>query len=178
MALNLIPPKIKEMRKTKEALRQVLIGLWAMLLIVIIFSIALKIYASSLDSDQKSWEERIEQQKSKDKTLIETENKIQKINSKLSKIDSILANRINWSEVLESIGSATPKAVQVTSLNLDKNNSQISIQGVALTRKDIALMKQKLEENGRFKNVVFSTSSYNQQTNDYNFNLNLSLDIK
>ena len=57
-------------------------------------------------------------------------------------------------------------------MDLNGNTNLVTIQGVALTRKDIALFKEKLETNN-FQNVTFTTSSYNQGSDDYTFSLSL-----
>jgi len=178
MSINLIPPKIKQERKLNKTLYEAVLGFWIIFACTIIFASAIYFYNSSLSSSLQSWQEKIDDQKTKNKPLAETESKIQKLNNKLIKIDNLITSRTNWSTVLESIASATPKNIQVTNLNLDRASGQIAIQGIATTRTDIAFMKEKLEENDKFSTVTFSTSSFNEQTNDYNFNLNMNLNQK
>ncbi len=102
---------------------------------------------------------------------------IKNANKKVSQIDDISKDRFVWSKVITEISTFTPKEVRIENMDLNQRTNSATLSGVATTLKDIALFKEKLEQSG-FQNVTFTSSSYNQGTNDYAFSLSVSLEGK
>ncbi len=173
--INLIPPKIKRERRNKAIIFEITGGIIAVLVMFIIFSIALNLYNQTLTNQLKRSNEEIHSLNKKVALYKETEDMIKNINTKLDQIKETSNSRILWSTVLNNIGSSTPKNLQIKSLNANKNANVVSITGAAIDRKTIASMKEMLEKNNQFTNVTFSTSTYNQTTNDYTFSLSLEI---
>lgn len=174
MAINLVPPKIKNQKKLEIIFNQIYFGLFIMLIMVALLGFALYTYDTYLVSDLKHSEDNISNIDAKIKSLKDTENLIKDVNSRLGKVNSAKEARTIWSNILTSISNSTPKNVQVRNLSLNDVSSSVNLQGTAETRTDIALYKEKLESVD-FKNVTFSTSTYNELQNNYNFSLSFEL---
>lgn len=174
MTINLIPPKLKTEKEIGYIFSQAIFGLTVIVIMLVIMSVALFLYSASLKSDIKKNDARMAQQEQNLKDYKDLESSIRAANNKLLKIETILPEKILWSEVLTRISSFTPKQVQIKTMELSKESNSATVSGIALTRKDIALFKERLEQNG-FKNVTFSSSSYNQSSDDYTFSLTLEL---
>lgn len=177
MTINLIPPKLKLHKELNTILGQVVFGLAVILIMLAIMSGALFIYNSSLQSDVKKTTERLAVQDKRLKDYSATEKLITNANKKLDKIDEVLSEKSAWSEQLTKISSYTPKNIQIKTMDLNIETNKNTISGIAVTRREIALFKERLEENG-FKNVIFSSSTYNQGTDDYTFSLTFELEKK
>lgn len=177
MTVNLIPPKLKAQKELTNILSQIIFGLAIVLLMLTIMAGALYVYSSSIQNDLRGNKETLEEQSKRLKGFLDIENLVKKSNKKLSAIDNVLTTRAAWSDVIVNISGFTPPNVQIKSMDLNSTSHTVTIQGVATTRKDIALFKEKLETSN-FKNVTFASSSYNQNTDDYTFSLSLALEDK
>lgn len=171
MSINLLPPQVKREKKLRSAFKEVYFGLAAIFILLVVLVAAFYAYDLIVRQESRSFENKVSDLNSKMPQYKETESKITEINAKLSKIDTIAAERILWSDILDKISGATPKNTQIKSLSLNGDNKTIQLTGTALSRKEVALMKEKLESMEDFKNVTFSSSSYNPATNDYGFSL-------
>lgn len=174
MTINLIPPKLKFQKELKNILSQSIFGFLVVFLMLAIMAGALYAYNSSLQGDLKKNATMLEEQSKRLKGFQEIDNSVRVANNKLSSIDTVLKNRASWSDIVTNISSFTPKSVQIKTMDLNSDLGTVVIQGVALTRKDIALFKEKLEKSN-FQNVTFTSSSYSQSTDDYTFSLTLGL---
>lgn len=96
------------------------------------------------------------------------------VNSKLDIIDNIDSTRVLWSNIVSEIGRCTPTEVQIKTLT--SSEGKLTIAGSAATRRDIAKFKEKLESSKNFQNVIFTSSSLIEDSNDYGFNLNCELE--
>lgn len=175
MSINLLPPQFKNEKRYRSVFREAIFGLSAILFLVVFFSVAFFAYYTYLKSDLKRTEKEIESVNRELAEYKEVEQKIVEINSRLSKINDANQDRVLWSQILELIGQSTPKNVKIKTLALNQSGSTYSLTGTATERREIALMKEKLEGANDFKNVTFSSSSYNQSSNDYGFTLNFDL---
>lgn len=175
MSINLLPPQLKKEKKLKLIFNQTFFSIFSILIMYLVAIAAFYTYDSYLKSRQKAIESKNSALNQELPSLHDTENVIKDINSRLSKIDDIFSQNDKTSELLSSIGQNTPANVQIKSLSINKSAKTVSLSGTAESRKDIALMKEKLETTSYFQNVIFSTSSYNQSTNDYTFSLSFEL---
>lgn len=108
----------------------------------------------------------------------ELERDIIGINSRLKKIAEIDNTKIDWSNYISSIASSTPPEVTIDSLSLTSIKNSVSFTGKAASRKDIAVLKEKLETSDYFENVIFNTSSYNSTDKNYSFSLTAEIEKK
>lgn len=177
MAINLIPPPLKHQKEINYIFNQIVFGLFILLFMLGIMVLALFIYDSSIKEDIIKSQNRLSDQEKNLKDYKSTESSLKSINQKLLNIDGVLKEKVIWSEILARISGVTPKTVQVKTMDLYSDSSKTTISGVAVTRKDIAIFKEELEKNS-FNNVVFTSSSYNQNTDDYTFSLSFELEGK
>jgi Tfp pilus assembly protein PilN len=177
MSINLIPPRLKKQKGIDYISNQIIFGLIVILFMLGILSLALFTYDSSIKADISKSESRLAEQDKRLKEFKDTENLIKTANQKLAKIDELLKEKTIWSEAIAKISKVTPKSVEIKTMDLNHDSSKVNISGIATTRKDIALFKEGLEKSS-FKNVTFTSSSYNQSTNDYTFSLTLELEGK
>lgn len=177
MTINLIPPKLKRQKELNTISSQIIFGLFVVLIMLGIMSGAVFIYNSSLIKDIKRTDNNLTEQNKRLKNLKDIEALIKTANLKLDRIDEGSKSRITWSKIIVEISNFTPKGVQIKTMDLNQETNNAALSGIAITRKDIALFKEKLEKGG-FKNVTFTSSSYSQSTNDYTFSLSLSLEGK
>lgn len=175
MSINLLPPQVKKGKKLQSAFREAYFGFIAIFILLAALVLAFYVYNLIVLNGSRSFENKIADLNSQMPQFKETENKIIEINAKLSKIDAIATQRTLWSDILNKISSATPKNTRIKNLSLNGDNNTILLTGTVLSRKEVAQMKEKLESLGDFKNVTFSSSSYNQASNDYSFSLSFEL---
>jgi len=177
MAINLIPPKLKQQRALSLVSNQVIFGFSVILIMLGIMSGAIFTYNSSLAKDIRKTDASLTEQNKRLKSFKDTESLIKTANQKLDLINETSGERTLWSNIIVEISNFTPKEVQIKAMDLNQDTITAAVAGVATTRKDIAIFKEKLEKGG-FKNVTFTSSTYNQSTNDYTFSLSLGLEGK
>ncbi len=177
MTINLIPPALKKQKELAAISNQIIFGLCVILIMLGIMSGAIFVYNSTLTKDISKTDQDILEQSKRLKSFKDLEALIKTANQKLDKIDDISKGRMIWSKIIVEISNFTPKGVQIKTMDLNQDTNNGVLSGVATTRKDIALFKEKLEKGG-FKNVTFTSSSYNQNTNDYTFSLSVGLEGK
>lgn len=175
MTINLIPPQIKKGRQISQMLGQLFFGFVAILILVTITSGAFLLYNSYLIVFLKHSENLVHEETNRLKTFRNVELDTKAINAKLGQIEAKNDEKVYWSTIFDLVSGATPKNVQIKSLNLNNSTMTALLTGNANTRTDIALMKEKLESISTFKNVTFTTSSYNLLTDDYSFSLNFEI---
>lgn len=174
MTINLIPPKFKkenEFRKTS--------GIFVMFLNLIL--VVLMIVTGTCLTANYYYKKDLNNIKSQinDQTIIlskyaDLKKEVAVINAKLDIINNIDATRILWSSIIAELGRCTPTEVQIKTFTSKDN--KITLTGSAATRRDIAKFKEKLEASKNFKNVVFTSSSLNEESNDYGFDLNCEIE--
>lgn len=174
MTVNLIPPQLKkekETRKTSGVVFAFLNIILVVLLIVTATCIAANFYYKK---DIAKIRTQIDEQKVVLSKFSDLKAEVATVNSKLDIISSIDSSRVLWSNIISEIGRCTPTEVQIKTLT--SSDQKITLSGFAATRRDIAKFKEKLESSKNFKNVIFTSSSLNQETGDYGFDLNAELE--
>ena len=171
MSINLIPTKIKEEREKAKIMNELLIFLIAYFLLFCVLTSTIYLTNFYLKTNISSLNTNIEQENIKLKEFTDTEKQLISTNQKLTSIQQIDTDRIIWSNVLTELLSLLPNTTQLNSISTDGTNKLITLSGNAKSRTDIANLKDKLEDSGYFKNITFSTSSYNDQTAVYSFKL-------
>lgn len=179
MAINLLPPKIKQEKKIKKIISLVslfLIGIFIILLITIGGIFAADAYSKN---DIGKIDQKIADQNSLLLRYKDTENTIKNINAKLQSIAAADPERTLWSNVLIEISNDTPTMIQIRTLTLNKTGNKIDISGYAETRSDIAKFKEKLENSKYFQNATFTSSVHNEEQGNFSYNISCELkDVK
>lgn len=176
MTINLIPPKLKKEKDFKKILKLVSESLVIIFFMMILVTFTVFAVDFLTKKDTAKLEKDIKTQEDQLVTYKDIESRVTVANSKLEKIDAINSSRILWTTVLKDLANDTPKNVQMKSIAADASTGKITIAGIAATRRDIALLKEKTEESKFFKNVTFYSSSYNTTDDNYSFNLSCELE--
>lgn len=115
-----------------------------------------------LDADIASKKEAIEQQIPYIESLKPYELLIRQTQLKLSTVDNIKSNYLNFSEVLQKISSQLPNSVKLNSINLTKDVAQIKMQltGEAQNNNDLNIFFLGLKQDPNFSNVSFSSIGF------------------
>ena len=174
MTINLIPPKLKkekEFRKTSGIFVVFLNIILIVLLIVTGTCFAANYYYKK---DLNNIKDQINEQQLVLAKYKDLKVEVATVNSKLDIINNIDTTRVLWSNIVAELGRCTPTEVQINTFTSKDN--KITLTGSAATRRDIAKFKEKLESSKNFQNVVFTSSSLNETTNDYGFDLSCELE--
>lgn len=89
------------------------------------------------------------------------------INKRGNVINSLLKNRVIWSDALASLGNITPYGVWLTKVNQnDRNAENISLEGKALKLDQVLMFVQNLQQDPQIASVVLekTTNSKTQGT--------------
>ena len=170
--INLLPPEEKEKILLEKKKRMVIIlwilGLFFLVcLILILFSV--KIYLQIQVETQKTLLSEAEMKFGQSEAR-ELHEKINSINSTLTRLDSFYQEKIYLVEILEKISKILPKKTYLTKLSaiFSKNEEEfgftISLSGFAPTREALFEFKKNLEEENCFKEVYFPPANWVQAT--------------
>ncbi len=85
--------------------------------------------------------------------------KVNNINTRLRQINEIQKDYYEFSKPLIDLGQLIPNNIQITSLNLNKNNMQFSLKGISKTREDLLSLQNNLETSPVFKDIKFPLSN-------------------
>lgn len=171
MTINLLPEKLKSQRKASLVVSEIHFDLSLIFIALITASLGLALVNLSQTKKLESLDNKIIAEEKTFESHRELEKDIIGINSRLKKIAEIDNNKIDWSNFISSIANSTPPEVTIDSLSLTSLKNTVSLTGKAATRKDIAVLKEKLEASEYFNNVIFNTSSYNSSDKSYSFSL-------
>ncbi|MFA5926795.1 MAG: PilN domain-containing protein [Patescibacteria group bacterium] len=176
MSINLLPPKLKKQKGVEKKLRSVLLGLIYLAAMILVLSGVLFSFNIVNKNELDQVIARTEAYKTEAKAYSEIKEKITKTNSKLDKISQIDNNRVLWSVIIAEIEILTPAQVTIRTMDLSHDSKIINTVGKAESRYDVVLFKDKLEASPFFKNVTFSSSSFNPDENNYSFALKFELE--
>jgi Tfp pilus assembly protein PilN len=176
MAINLIPPELKRIRNTERLLRKALRIAVVVAILILATSGVLFYVNSNASREIGRIESDLERLTTENDQYANLEDEIADINKKLVKIDGVEKNRILWSSVLTELARCTPAKLSLGTLSLSQDNKKVTLTGVAETRRDIALYKEKLDASDLFKNVLFSSSAVNETDQNFTFSLSAELE--
>ncbi len=155
--LNLIPPKIVQM---KEAGREVLIAVNAIALSFLIMVLAVDVPAYMVD--------RINRAIVSKATCVSAENtdqilekhqhldaKLQALTDRLGSITRITAEHsdVNWVQLFDSVRKATPASVRITNLS-SQDGIKVQIEGLALSNEAVNSFVNSLEKSPEIASVT------------------------
>ncbi len=89
----------------------------------------------------------------------EIKTKVTNINTKLRQISEIQKDYYEFSKPLLGLGQLIPNNIQITSLNLNKNNMQFFLKGISKTREDLLSLQNNLETSSLFGDIKFPLSN-------------------
>ncbi|MCX6813640.1 MAG: PilN domain-containing protein [Candidatus Azambacteria bacterium] len=176
MTINLIPPELKKEKSSRK------IGHFASSISITIIIVLAIIFATMygqnyfLAQNIKKIDQKIADQDITLKKYADLEQKINESNQKLEQLKKINNDKIAWSVIIKDLSGRTPSKVSIKTVTAGSDNYKISLTGSAETRRDIAKFKEKMEESKYFKNVTFSSSSLNEESNDYSFSISTELE--
>lgn len=169
--INLIPPKIKKQQQMKRFGGLISSSLFSVLVMLLIVFGALYITDQFVKEELVSTNQSVADTEFKLKTLKDTETRINSINSKLTRLDTLKKQNITWTDVMDKLGSAVPDKVQITSVQIDSTTKKFTLAGIAPSRREIVMLQTKLEDTDYFSNVTFGTSVLDNKTNTFTFSL-------
>lgn len=175
MTINLIPPKLKKEKEINKISRLFFMAFFIVNAIIAIGAVGIISLNQLSQIELNSTNSKIAEQEKTLANLEDTSKKVKSMNEKLEDINAINKEKTSWSQIITEIAKDTPEKLQIKSLSATNNNNKINLTGSASSRRDIALFKEKLENSNYFDNVVFSTSSFTAETEDFNFNLSCEL---
>lgn len=117
-----------------------------------------------LDADLQSNKEAIEQQIPYIESLKPFEILIRQTQFKLATIDSFYKTYADYSQILKAIADQTPNGVKISSLNLEKSASAITINlnAQAQNNNDLANFLAGLKQDQLFADVAISSISFDK----------------
>lgn len=93
------------------------------------------------------------------------ENQIIDLNSKINRAQSLINIKTDYSSVLDTINSITQEGVVVLSFVLENQDGKFTLTGNADTRDHLLLYKEKIQNNGSFKNITVPLKSLEKPDN-------------
>jgi len=171
MVINLLPPKFKQEKKVKKITKMISIFLTTVFIILLIVTASLWFANYETKKDIGTLNNKIAEQNNILLHYKKVDESIKAVNLKLSKIESVDSSRMIWSNIIIELSRSTPSQVQMKTLTLDQQNKKITLTGYAETRNDIARFKEKMSGSKYFNNVTFSSSTRNEEENNYSFSI-------
>ncbi len=176
MMINLIPTQLKRERKLKAAAGSASLAVALLIIVIAIISELLGYLAGTSQSRLKSIEDKISTANKSAEQYGEIEQKINQINGKLVKIETVNKNRPLWSLVIAEFEKSVPVQTSINSLSMDQATGTLVLSGQAESRREIAKFKEKMESSPFFKDVYFSSSAYQSGQNNFSFSITANLE--
>ncbi|HMB65433.1 MAG TPA: PilN domain-containing protein [Patescibacteria group bacterium] len=88
-------------------------------------------------------------------TQIKNPIEVREVNVKIKEAGRIRNNSFAWLRALEIVSQNLPRNVYVESLELNKEEKKVTIDGVALTRESLVYLKENLENSDNFSELKF-----------------------
>ena len=181
--LNLLPPWKKEEIKWEKINRVLTVNEMIVAIELAVF-IAVLLLAQFCLSSELSRVDKLVVQKQQEKEIKEVEElkgEVKIFNERLDLADELHGQRIGWTNILNELSLITPKAVQITSLNIKRNSLEsfgarkmkdandskdekrvyFSLIGRAKTRDgDLMEFENNLKNSDYFTNLKSNRSNY------------------
>jgi len=170
--INLLP---KEQKLEILTLRKlVLLSIWEILAICFFISLALifllvKVFIESEIKVNEIFLNEKEKEVALNRPL---EEKIENFNLFLSQIYSFYQNQIIFSEVLDKVFQKIPEGIYLTNFNISLKKEKerqldIALSGFSPTRELLLSLKENLEREKDFLNIVFPIETWAKKENIY-----------
>lgn len=95
----------------------------------------------------------------------EIENKIIDLNKKIARIKSLSKSKSEYAAVLGVVNSISQEGVNILSFVLENQDGKFKLTGSADTRDHLLSFKEKLQNNGSFKNITIPLKSLEKPDN-------------
>ena len=95
----------------------------------------------------------------------DTNMAIKQINLTLAKTENIQKEYTKWTPLIIELFNAVPEGVNLSSVNLNKQNKIVNLVGSALTRNDLLLFKENLEKINWLSNIDIPPSQLIEKDN-------------
>lgn len=162
--LNLLKPQSNPEKIVLKLLRWLLasgryIFVFVEALVLIAFAARFK-----LDADLQAKKEAIEEQIPYIESLKAYEILIRQTQLKISTIDNIKTNYLNFSGVLQKIADQIPLSVKITAINLERkvNMANINLTGQTPNNNDLTAFIAGLKQDNAFSNVNLTSIGLEQ----------------
>jgi Tfp pilus assembly protein PilN len=164
--VNLLPPEIRAEQKTAKENRKILRLIFMLgglfVLLSSIFGGQLWYFNNKLNEANQS----LAQKEQSIKKYVDVENKSKKISERINTIGQIMDNSNNWSKVLEEIQTIMPSGVTLSNIKIDSSGkTRNTITGYALSKKEVAALREAMDNSGKFEYVDIESSSTESNPN-------------
>ncbi|MFA4998576.1 MAG: PilN domain-containing protein [Candidatus Paceibacterota bacterium] len=168
--INLLPQQKKDQLVSEERFKlSVIFGIVILssLLSFALILFALKFYLLSQLEVQNNL---LDQKMFDNPQIVELEKDIKNSNKIITDLDSFYGKEYSLSEILSEVIKAVPPGVSFNSLSFEsikegQYKAKFSISGLSTTRESLLEFKEKLEENGSFKEISFPSSIWVEPVN-------------
>ncbi|MCK4967793.1 MAG: PilN domain-containing protein [Candidatus Aenigmarchaeota archaeon] len=104
------------------------------------------------------------------------DQQIKQVNQKISAIQDVQKNNLNWLLTITSFIELVPDNVHITNLFIDQNNQRVNIYGTAKTRNELLAFKNNLTNSNVVIDLQSPLSNLLKQT-DINFQFIAKLNL-
>lgn len=174
--INLLPPQQKEELISEENLKITLI--WGIVILASLISFGLILFSiknfilTDLEVQKVALSEA--EKEMEDPAMKKAETTVTEYNTVILKLKSFYQSQNSLTEILEKIAKTIPTGSYLTSFNISKNASEISLAGYCPSRQILFDFNKNLEAMPDFKEVSFPAQNWNSPQ-DINFQVFLKL---
>jgi|GEM_PF-1841723 len=174
--INLLPPELKiEHQRKRTLLQAAILGLTIFFLFLLI-ALWMALANYSLASALLQTKTQIASEESETAQLKEITQKVTQLNQTFKLLDLLDRERIDWNAVLKELSATTPTQVQIMGLTLSKQTPNLTINGRAVSLREILRFQTKLESSSYFQNATLtSLQQTGEKESGYIFNLTVNL---
>lgn len=163
--INLLPPEEKEKLFLEKKKRMVSI-LWFLVLFfivcLILILLSIRIYLRAQVKAQEAFLSEIKQESGRTE-IKEFQERVNLINSELTKLNSFYQKKIYFSEIIEKISKTLPQETYLTNLSVifsPAKKIKVSLSGFSPTREILFEFLKNLEKEQDFKEVSFPPANW------------------
>ncbi len=183
--INLLPPEEKEKLLLEK--KKILITIFLILVLYFLFCLifilfSVKAYSETQLEFQKALLLKTEKGLG-DSEIKNFQEKIDKTNSTLTKIDSFYQQQIYFSEILERISKILPPEIYLTNFSAvfytkekEETGIKFSLSGFAPARETLIEFRKNLEKEEDFKEIYFPPTNWVKPI-DIDFSLSFKIEI-
>lgn len=169
--INLIPPKIKRAQQAKRVTKLASSSLFSILIMILIVYGAIYLADTFIKSDLNAVNSDIAEAEFKLKSFKDIEDRIASVNSKITRLNTLKKQSIQWTDVFAKYNESVPEKVQISSMQIDSGTKKFTLGGTAPSRREIVRLQTKLEGSDYFANVTFGSSVFDEKLGTFSFSL-------
>ncbi len=177
--INLLPQQYKKELKLEEKWRTVIVFgfilvIFLLALVLILYSI--KIYINGQVESTKLVLS-VEEKPLQNEEVKGLKEQIKKSNQVVGQLANFYQQQNRLMPILEEVSKQIPNEINLTKISWSRKNEQVSITGFSSTRENLFELKNNLESNANFSEVVFSSSAWLDPAN-IDFQVSFKVKIK